>query len=112
MKLVVQAAKRMANRRWGERSGNNFVGNIKMSWKEVKRVRQGEQATEEMVKDVNVNGQILRVGIEVRRRWAEYFMQVLNVADVMEATINWQMLVFRNLNERAISFGGSRGGSE
>ena len=30
-----------------------------------------------MVKDVN--GRILRDGVEVRRRWAEYFEQVLNV---------------------------------
>ena len=33
-----------------------------------------------MVKDVN--GQILRDGVEERRRWAEYFEQVLNVEDV------------------------------
>ena len=39
-----------------------------------------------MVKDVN--GQILRHGLVVRRRWAEYFEQVLNVADVREANIN------------------------
>ena len=39
-----------------------------------------------MVKDVN--GQILRDGAEVRRRWAEYFEQVLNVADVREENIN------------------------
>ena len=39
-----------------------------------------------MVKDVN--GQILRDGVEVRRRWAEYFELVLNVADVREANIN------------------------
>ena len=32
-----------------------------MFWKEVKRVRKGEQAREEMVKDVN--GQILCYGI-------------------------------------------------
>ena len=36
--------------------------------------------------------------VEVRRRWAEYFEQVLNVADVREpnidVVINWQMLVF------------------
>ena len=34
-------------------------------------MRKGEQATDEMVKDVN--DQILRGGVEVRRRWAEYF---------------------------------------
>ena len=49
-------------------------------------MRKGEQAREEMVKDVN--GQILHDGVELRRRWAEYFEQVLNVADVREANIN------------------------
>ena len=58
-------------------------------------MRKGEQARDEMVK--NVNGQILLDGVEVRRRWAEYFEQVLNVADVGEANINvvgnWRMPV-------------------
>ena len=49
------------------------MGNKKMFWKEVKRVRKCEQARQEMVKDVN--GQILCDDIEVRRRWAEYFEQ-------------------------------------
>ena len=65
---------------------NDFESNKKMFWKEVKRVRKGEQARDEMVKDVN--GQILRDGVEVRRRLAEYFEQVLNAADVREANIN------------------------
>ena len=69
----------------------------KLFWKEIKRVRKGEQERDEMVKDINA--QILRDGVEVRRRWAEYFEQVLNVADVREANINvvgnWQMPVFR-----------------
>ena len=58
-----------------------------------------------MVKDVN--GQILRVAVEVRRRLAEYFEQVLKVADVREANINvvgnWRMPVLGDLNEYAIS---------
>ena len=58
-----------------------------------------------MVKDVN--SQILRDGVEVRRRWAEHFEQVLNVSDVREANINvfgnWRMPVLGDLNERAIS---------
>ena len=53
VKLAVQAAKRMGDRRWGERLGNDFEGNKNMFWKEVKRVMKGEQAREEMVKDVN-----------------------------------------------------------
>ena len=87
------------------RLGNDFDGNKKMFWKEVMRERKGEQAREEMVK--YVSGQILHDGIEVRRRWAQYFEQVLNVADVREANINvvgnWRMLVLGDLNERAIS---------
>ena len=75
--------------------GNDIEGNKKRFWKEVKRVRKGEQARDEMVK--NVNGKILRDGVEVRRRWAEYFEQVLNVTDVREANINlvgiWRMPV-------------------
>ena len=55
----------MADRRWGERLGNDFDGNKKMYWKEVKRMRKGEQARDEMVKDVN--GQILRDSEAVRR---------------------------------------------
>ena len=41
VKLAVQAAKRMADRRRGERLGDDFEGNIKVFWKEVKRVRKG-----------------------------------------------------------------------
>ena len=67
-------------------------------------MRKGEQAREEMVKDVI--GHILRDGVEVKRRWAEYFEQVLNVADVREANINvvgnWRVPM-GDLNERTIS---------
>ena len=49
---------------------------------------------------------ILCDGVEVRRRWAEYFEQVLNVADIKESIINvvgnWWMPVLGDLNERAI----------
>ena len=58
-----------------------------MFWKEVKRIRKGEQARDEMVTDVC--GQILRDGVEVRRRWAEYCEQVLNVVDDKEANRRW-----------------------
>ena len=75
-----------------------------MFWKEIKRVRKGEQGRDEMVKDIN--GQILCDGAEVRRRCSEYFKQVLNVADVREANINvvgnWRMPVLGDLNERAM----------
>ena len=60
-------------------TGNDFKVNKNMFWKEVQRVREGEQVMN-MIK--NVNGQIFLDGVEVRRRWAEYFQQVLNVVDI------------------------------
>ena len=63
VKQAVQVGKRMADQRWGERLENNFEGHKNMFWKEVKRVRKGEQGSDEMVKAVN--GQILRDGAEV-----------------------------------------------
>ena len=66
-------------------------------------MRNGEQARDEMVK----KGQILQNAVEVRRRWAKYFEQVLNVKNVREVNYkcNWWMLVLGELNERAISIG-------
>ena len=75
----------MADRRWGQRLGNDFEGNKNMFWKEVKRVKKGGQARDEMVK--GVNGQILHDAVEVRRL-TDYFEQVLNLADAREANIN------------------------
>ena len=58
-----------------------------------------------MVKDVN--SQILHDGVQVRRKLAEYFKQVLNVSDVRKANINlvgnWWMSVLGDLNERVTS---------
>ena len=51
VKQPVQAAKRMVDWQWGERLENDFEGNKKMFWKEVKQVRKCEKAREEMVKD-------------------------------------------------------------
>ena len=49
MKRAIQVAKRMADRQWGERLGNDFEGNKNLFWKEVQQVRKGEQAKDEMV---------------------------------------------------------------
>ena len=101
VKRAVKVAKRMADWRWGERLGNTFEGNKKIFWKELKRVKKGEQARDEMVKDVN--GQILHDGTEVRRRQAEYFEQVLNVADVREVKYQTRRQLAEAKVGRAIS---------
>ena len=61
VKLAVKIAKRMADWRRGERFGNNLEGNKTMFWKEVKRVKKGEKARDEIK---NVNSEILRAGVE------------------------------------------------
>ena len=53
VKQAVKVAKRMADWRWREPLGNAFEGK-KMFWKEVQRVRKGEQRDEKVK---NVNGQ-------------------------------------------------------
>ena len=66
VKRVVRRAKRDADARWGRRLCQNFEGNKKMFWKEVKRVRKGETGKEEVVKDGN--GQLLLESGVVRKR--------------------------------------------
>ena len=53
MKRAVKVTKRMTDGQWLERFWNDFEGNKKMFWKEIKQVSKGEQAKNEMVKDVN-----------------------------------------------------------
>ena len=67
-------------------------------------MRTFEKAKNDMVKVEN--SQVLRDGVEMRRRWAEYFEQVLNVEDIRDANINVvgdRMPVLVQLNARAVS---------
>ena len=83
---MVRRAKRDADARWGRRLGENFEENKKMFWKEVKRVRNGENGREDAVKEVN--GSLLLESGDVRKRWAEYFEELVNVEDPREANID------------------------
>ena len=69
-----------------------------------RRVRKGGLRTEEAVKDVN--GQLLR-GNEARKRWTEYFEELLNVQEDREADIvavgGVQVPVMGEENEREIT---------
>ena len=62
-----------------------------------------------------MNGQILLDGVEVRSRWAEYFEQVLNVADVRKANINVVQLAEADVGRfewKSNIASGSKGDSE
>ena len=79
-KRKVEEAKRMSNFKWGQDFDRSYEENKKF-WKEV---RKGGSRTEWTVKDVN--GRWLR-GSEVRKRWAQYFEELLNVQDERERQI-------------------------
>ena len=103
-KRKVEEAKRMPNLKWGQDFDRSYEGNKKKFWKEVRRVRKGGSRTEETVKDVS--GWLLR-GNEERKRWAEYFEELLNVQEDREADIvavgDVQVQVMGEENEREIT---------
>ena len=80
-KRKVEEAKRMSNFKWGQDFDRSYEENKKKFWKEV---RKGGSRTEETVKDIN--RRLLR-GNEARKRWAEYFEELLNVQEDREADI-------------------------
>ena len=100
----VEEAKRMSNFKWGQDFDRSYEESKKKFWKEVRRVRKGGLRTEETVKDVN--GRLLR-GNEARKRWAEYFEELLNVQEDREADIvavgGVQVPVMGEENEREIT---------
>ena len=83
-KRKVEEAKRVSNFRWGQDFNRLYEENKKKFWKEVRRVRKGGSRMEETVKDVN--GRLLN-GNEARKRWAEYFEELLNVQENRKADI-------------------------
>ena len=103
-KRKVEEAKRMSNFKWGQDFDRSYEENKKKFWKEVRRVKKGGLRTEERVKDVN--GRLLR-GNEARKRWAEYFEELLNVLEDREADIvavgGVQVPVMGEENEREIT---------
>ena len=103
-KRKVEEAKRMSNFKWAQDFDRSYEENKKKFWKEVRRVRKGGLRTEETVKDVN--GWLSR-GNEARKRWAEYFEELLNVQEDREAHIvavgGVQVPVMGEENEREIT---------
>ena len=77
----VEEGKRMSYFKWGQDFDRSYEENKKKFWEEV---RKDGLRTEETVQDVN--GRLLR-GNEVRKRWAEYFEELLNVQKDREADI-------------------------
>ena len=100
----VEEAKRLSNFKWGQYFDRSYEENKKKFWKELRRVRKGGSRMEETVKDVN--GRLLR-GNEARKRWAEYFEELLNVEEDREADIvavgGVQVPVMGEENEREIT---------
>ena len=103
-KRKVEEVKRMSNFKWGQGFDRSYEENKKKFWKVERIVRKGGLRTEETVKDLN--GQLLR-GNKARKRWAEYFEELLNVQEDREADIvavgGVQVPVMGEENEREIT---------
>ena len=97
-KQEVEEAKRMSDFRRGQDFDRSYEENKKKFWK---AVRKGGSRTEEIVKDVN--GRLLR-GSEARKRWAEYFWDLLNIQEDREVDVvavgGVQLPVIGEENER------------
>ena len=102
-KRKMEEAKRMSNLKWGQDFDRLYQENKKKFWREV---RKGGSRTEETVKDVN--GRLLR-GSEARKRWAEYFEELLNVQEDIVAVGGVQVPVMGEENERDYKKGGEDG---
>ena len=104
VKRRVAEAKRAANDRWGQGLGRAYEENKKKFWKELKRARKGGTKTEETVKDTS--GRLLKGG-DARKRWAEYFEELLNVEEMREAEIGMfgdvELPEMEEVNEREIT---------
>ena len=81
----VKVAKREANERWGSKLVEDFESNKMMFWKEVKRVRKGDEKRVSSINDTN--GSLLVDSKDVNERWGEYFENLLNVEDEREAIV-------------------------
>jgi len=85
VKQVVKEEKRRANERWCRNVSEKFDENKKMFWKEVKKLRKGNDSMEARVRDVN--GNVLCDDKSVKDRWKEYFDMLLNEEDGREANV-------------------------
>ena len=84
VKHCVAEAKRAANTSWGRKLTSAYEENKRKFWKEIKRARKSDTKTEETVKDET--GRLLK-GSDARKRWANYFEDLLNVEEEREADI-------------------------
>ena len=105
VKAIVREAKRGAEDRFGAKLSQDFEGNRKMFWIEMKRVRKGVQGEGMRVYDRKEN--ILIEGDAARRRWAEYFKELLKMQDSVQASVvavggESRMPMFGRLNDRGV----------
>ena len=108
-KRKVEEAKSMSNLD----GGRTLIGRMrrikKKFWKEVRKVRKVGSRAEETVKDVN--GRLLK-GNEARKRWAEYFKEMLNIQEDRgrySGSGGVQVPIMGEENERDFKRGGEEG---
>ena len=86
VKKMVKRSKKEVNERLGNKMKEDLNGNLKLFWKEVRKINGSDRNTSSRVKDRE--GKILIGECRARERWREYFMDLLNVTQDMEMNVN------------------------
>ena len=85
VKRVVKESKRRMDEDFGRNLSNKWRECKKLFWKEVKKVRGGAKSGSKGVK--NKDGRMLVEKHEVVDRWRDHFDELLNVLNVVPATL-------------------------
>ena len=82
VKRMVREAKKRVNEEWTVSIADNFKENKKKIWKGVNETRKGESLRSLSIK--NSMGEELAQDNDIKGRWQEYFVQILNSDEIRE----------------------------
>ena len=83
---MVKNGKREANKKFGKRMNEDANGNMKLFWKELKKIKGSKKM--ECLKMKDKSGIYVDGDENVKGRWKEYFEDLLNVTEEKEVNVN------------------------
>ena len=87
VKEVIEESKRKADEDFGRRLSEKFKEDKRSYWKEVKGVREKETGGNEANEVKDKDGKMLKMKEAIKRRWKDYFEDLMNVKSVGEAKV-------------------------
>ena len=110
-KEVIEESKRKADEDFGRRLSEKFKEDKRSYWKEVKGVREKENGGNEVNEVKDKDGKVLKMGETVKRRWKDYFEDLMSVNSEGDAKENsivkqrrsrpvWEWVVVEYMNRK------------